>query len=161
MAKRSWLAILAAGLTAAALDLAGALASELVRGGEPARVLPSIASGLMGRDAYAGATGALVGAALHLLIATTMAAAYGVVAMRWSLLVRRPWRIGPIYGIAMWAVMYLIVMPARWPRHFPRFDPADTTVQLAFHVALVGLPIALIVARGLRGPQVTAARATT
>jgi hypothetical protein len=147
------LAIITGGVAAALLDITAAFVQAAIRGGDPIAVLHSIASGVLGREAYrGGASTAALGGAIHLGIATSMSAVFAIAASRVSSLTRRPWLWGPLYGIAAWAVMYLIVLPVRWPDKFPRFDAAETTLQLLFHTCLVGLPIAFAAARFLGAP---------
>ncbi len=73
-----------------------------------------------------------------------MAAAF-VFAARYAPLVRgKPFVIGGLYGLILWAVMNLVVLPLRWPSLFPRFETLATAEQLFSHIALVGIPIARI-----------------
>ena len=54
---------------------------------------------------------------------------------------------GIAYGLALWGVMYWIVLPQRWPTMFPvdpRLDPKGFAEDLFSHIVLVGIPIALV-----------------
>ena len=65
-------AILTAGLIAGTLDILDAFIFYGFRGVSPVRILQSIAAGLLGRASFqGGAKTALLGAALHYLIAFT------------------------------------------------------------------------------------------
>jgi hypothetical protein len=60
-----------AGVIAGILDISAAFIMFGLRGVPPAKILQGIASGLLGKQAFAGGTGtALLGAMLHFLIAT-------------------------------------------------------------------------------------------
>lgn len=142
-------AIFLGGALAGTLDILAAFAMSWPRVG-PARVLQSIASGLLGRTAYAGgARTALLGLALHFLIAAVAAALYVLVARRWTTLTRRPVACGLAYGVVVYLVMNLVVLPLSQIGF--RVPPASTIALLVVvHMLCVGLPIALAAARELR-----------
>ena len=76
-------AVLLGGLTAGVLDIADALIFHGARGVAPWRILQAIASGLLGREAFAGgAWTAALGLGLHFFIATTAAAVYALASLR-------------------------------------------------------------------------------
>jgi hypothetical protein len=140
--------IVVAGLVAGTLDLAAALLVYGARGARPTAILQAIASGALGRAAFQGglATAAL-GVGFHFLIATTAAAVYYVASRRLPVLTRRPLPYGALYGVAVWLVMNLVVIPlsAVTPRPF---DPALAFIIVLVHVVCVGVPIALVVRHG-------------
>lgn len=125
------------------LDLADAILFNASLGVAPLRVMQSIASGLLGRSAYDGGwvTGAL-GVGLHFLIAGAVAGVFAFASRRWPALWRRPIVFGALYGLAMFLVMYRVVLPIAgldaWPRRWPGLLNA-----LGAHVFAVGLPVAL------------------
>jgi hypothetical protein len=132
------------GLLVGVLD---GLAATLSSSAAPIRVFQSIASGLLGREAYQGglATAAL-GVALHFFIATSAAAVY-VVASRWlPPLVRAAVPCGVAYGVAVFAVMNLVVIPLTFGRMAP-YSLAWLLRGLLIHALFVGLPIALCARR--------------
>lgn len=134
-----------AGLLAASLDIAYAAVTAYGRGATPVRMLHSIASGVLGRESYAGgiATAAL-GLGLHYTIVLAMAFAYFAAARRWEGVVRRPLRSAIVYGLVIWVVMERVVVPlSAAPFRMP-MDPASATRSLAVHVFLVALPIAVL-----------------
>jgi len=141
-------AILAGGAIAGVLDIADALVFHGLRGVAPGRVLQAIASGLLGGQAFAGGTGtAVLGLGLHFVIAFGAAATYAVASLRLPALVTRPLLFGPLYGLAVYAVMQHVVLPLSAFRAGPP-APAGTTdwnlVNLLLaHIFFVGLPIAL------------------
>ena len=121
--------ILAGGLVAGILDITDALVFHGLRGVSPVRILQAIASGLLGRDAFAGgAATAALGLSLHFVIAFGAAAVYGVASRRLSVLVERPWLAGPIFGLAVPTVVpgvpsEVLIPRSTWP------DPAAYDAQ--------------------------------
>jgi hypothetical protein len=110
-------------------------------------VLQSIASGLLGSDSYKGGVRtATLGGALHFLIAFAACAVYYGASRKLSLLVRRAVVCGLAYGIAVYAFMYLVVLPLTFHRSFVR-QLSAVTIGLAIHMLCVGLPISLTVHR--------------
>ncbi|MGR4866450.1 hypothetical protein [Caulobacter sp. LARHSG274] len=140
-------AILAGGLTAAALDISYAFIAFGLRGVGPVKILQSVASGLLGKASYHGglATAAL-GGLLHAAIAVVMAAVYVAASRFLPALNRRPWLWGPAYGIGCYLVMNYVVLALRFgPSPPPALDILLGGV--AIHMFGVGLPIALFAAR--------------
>ena len=136
------------GLTAGALDISDALIFHGVRGVAPWRILQAIASGLLGRDAFAGgAWTATLGLGLHFFIATTAAAVYALASLRLPVLIHRPILSGAAYGLIVNAVMQYIVLPLSAFRAGPPPPPGTIDwglVNLVLaHVFCVGLPISL------------------
>jgi len=107
-------------------------------------IYQSIASGLLGRDAYRGglATAAL-GLFLHFFIATTAAAVYVGASRRLPLLARRPVPCGLGFGTAVYFFMKYLVLPLSAVSRLTPFEPA----AMLGHALLVGLPIALFACR--------------
>lgn len=144
--------IVLATLVAGTLDILAAIIKGVAGGTTPAGVLRSVAAGPLGDGAISGGAGiALAGLLIHFTIMAVIATAFVLAARALPMLTRRPWLWGPLYGLGVWAVMYLIVLPMRWPGSFPLTDMTEIGWAIAFHTLLVGLPIALITARGLTG----------
>lgn len=144
--------ILLATAVAGSLDIIAALVQGTIAGGSAGSVLRSVAAGPLGDGAAAGGVGmAFAGLIIHFLLMTVIATVFILAAARLPMLQRQPLIWGPLYGLGVWAVMYLIVLPARWPGSFPLTDPVQIAWAIAFHTLLVGLPIALIAARGAGG----------
>jgi uncharacterized membrane protein YagU involved in acid resistance len=135
--------IVTATLVAGTLDILSAVVYTLAAGGTPVKMLQFVGSAILGKDAVAlGAGGAAIGLALHFAIMAVMASVFVVAARRIPLL-RAQWlAAGLVYGILLWAVMNLIVMPLRWPALFPHFTAIGVAQQLFSHIVLVGVPIA-------------------
>jgi hypothetical protein len=142
--------VFAAGLAGGLVDLIYACVVGGIGHRSPAQVLQSIASGWLGKASYHdGAGSMLLGLVTHFGISTAMAVAYALAALRLPLLYRRPWIAGPLYGVALYGVMYGIVLPLRWPGVFPKFDGLVSVTDALSHVG-VGLAIALVLSRGMR-----------
>lgn len=144
-------AVLAGGMLGGALDLAFALVFAGSQGVAPARVLQTIASGLLGQAAYAGGSGVMVlGAACHFALSLGWAALFCMAAWRWRLLARRAWLSGPLFGVLVFLGMRLVVLPlSAYPRPVA-FPPLSSALDLLSHMFLFGLPIAWWAARALR-----------
>lgn len=134
-----WLFATAAGGT---LDIVYACVVSVFRGRMPMTVLQSVASGWQGSAAYAGGlASALLGLATHYGILSVMAGVYGLAAGRVARLRERPWSSGLLYGVGLYAVMYGVVLPLRFPTVFPRLNGWVSVTDVLVHMA-VGVIIA-------------------
>ena len=143
---RTGRAIVYGGLTVAALDGLYALALWMPRGVSARRVFQGVAAGLLGRDAaVAGGTAtALLGVALHVVVATTIVAVYVLASRRIAALAERPYLYGPLYGAAAYFVMNWIVIPlSAIGGRGPRAVNVVTVTGLLVHLFLIGLVAAL------------------
>lgn len=145
----SWLVgSLWAGLTAGTLDILAAVIINTLLGSTPMRVLQSVASGLLGRFAFEGGWhAALLGLALHFMMMLIIAAIFCALAsiMTWAR--RQPLLAGAIYGVAVYAVMNLVVVPlSAFPTRLS-WSPSALAIGLSVHIVCIGVPIALIAAR--------------
>jgi uncharacterized membrane protein YagU involved in acid resistance len=137
-----------AGLVAGAFDIVYAIVSWGLRGVAPLRILQSVASGLLGPDAYQGGVEtAGLGLALHFSIAIAAAGVFYAAALRLSILRRRPAVSGLAYGAAVFFVMNYVVLPLSAVGHFPNMTPLNYANALFANVAFFGLPLALVVSR--------------
>jgi hypothetical protein len=144
--------IVTATAVAGTLDILAAIILGATAGTGPAAVLRSVAAGPLGDGAFSGGIGmSLAGLVIHFAIMAVIVTVFVLAAQKMPMLTRQPWLWGPVYGLAVWAMMYLIILPARWPSGFPQTDPIQIAWAIAFHTLLVGLPIALITGRGLAG----------
>lgn len=112
-------------------------------------MLRFVASGPFPGAPQWGAGGALLGLAVHFLLMAIMVWAYFWATRHWPMLTAKPVQWGVIYGLVTFVVMNLIVVPVRFGAWPPK--PAGIATQLFCHIVLVGIPIALIAARALRG----------
>jgi hypothetical protein len=105
-------AILYGTLTVGVLDLTDAIVFFGLRGVRPIRIFQSIASGLLGRASFSGGIPtAILGIALHFFIAFVIVVTFLLLSKKLPVLVRRPIAAGLAYGVAVYLVMNLIVLP--------------------------------------------------
>lgn len=145
---KSVLVILWGGLACGILDITQAFVAWSFRGVKPVRVLQSVSSGLLGAKAYqGGAATALLGGALHFLIAFTAAAVYFLASRKLTFLTQRPVLWGMIYGQLVFLFMNYVVLPLSAIHRVPPYTVQQIITGPIGHMFLVGLPIALIVRR--------------
>lgn len=138
-----WQLLVLAGLVAGILDILYAIGVWGMQGIPAQRILQSVASGILGKASFSGGAGtAVLGLALHMLIALAMAAVYFIATRKWQLLVRRPWLCGTLYGLLLYVVMTFVVVPLSAARVGHSSDVIAIVRALLPHVVLVGLPIA-------------------
>jgi hypothetical protein len=136
-------AVLLGGLVVGGLDALDAIVFFGLRSGvKPIRIFQSISAGLLGRSAFQGGwRTAVLGACLHWFIALTIAGVYYLASRRLPILVSHPLIFGPLYGIAAYAVMNLIVLPLSAAGR-PTYSWPVTANGLLIHMFGVGLPSA-------------------
>lgn len=135
-------AILFGALTVGILDGLYAVTAAGLRGIGPERVFQAIAAGLLGRDAFRGGfETASLGLALHFFIALMVVVVYYAASTRLAFLHRQPLLYGPVYGVLVYAVMNLVVIPLS-AAGGGRRSLAQVLGGLTIHVLGVGLPAA-------------------
>jgi hypothetical protein len=145
---RALRAILWGGFLAGTLDLIFAFFFYGAHGSSPERILQSVASGWLGKAAFAqGFSSASLGLASQFMISTGAAAVYFLASRRLPVLADRAVVAGILYGAGIYAFMNLVVVPLsaapfKPSRALPMLLPA-----LAAHMFIIGLPIALAVRR--------------
>jgi hypothetical protein len=144
--SRAFAAIFFAGLLCGVMDITAAFLTWWPKGVKPSRLLQGIAAGWLGPASFNGgmATSAL-GLAFHFLIAFTAATVFYVASRYLTFMIHRPIVSGVLYGIAVYLVMYWIVMP------LSNFHGTKTVtssiVAVITHIVCVGLPISLVIHR--------------
>jgi uncharacterized membrane protein YagU involved in acid resistance len=137
-------AIVLGGVVAGAFDMTYALVFYGMRGVPAARVLQTVASGLLGQASYSGGlASAALGLLLHFLIAIAAAATFFVASRRFTWLVQHAFVSGAIFGLCVYVVMNFIVLPLSAFPHKLAFPPIVLATGLFVHIFLVGVPIAL------------------
>jgi hypothetical protein len=144
-APRPWHAILVGGGIAATLDMTAAcVQGYALRGRSPVFIAQSIASGILGDKAWSsGLPGAALGLFAHYFIIFVAAALLWWASRRIRFIVDRPLLAGPLYGAMIFAFMNLVVVPLSAAPFTLTYTPVSFALQLAFHLFLVGLPLAL------------------
>lgn len=142
---KSYRAILWGGLIAGAMDITAACVSSALRGGRgPIGVLQSVASGLLGRDAFnGGLKAAALGLVCHFLIAFIATTIYFTASRQLKFLTQQAIVCGVLYGVAVYFFMSFVVVPLS----AAPFKIPYATTGLMIHIFCVGLPIALTVRR--------------
>ncbi len=143
-----WAPVLAGGLLAGALDIVYACVYWALKANvAPTRIFQSVAAGLLGEASFeGGAATAALGLVLHFFIACTMALAYYLAARRWPVLARHPVPLGIVYGLLLYVVMNLVVVPLSAAGGGSK-DPLWITLTVAVHAFFIGLPIAWFASR--------------
>jgi hypothetical protein len=142
--------IFAATLVCGTLDILFAIILTVVRGKDPAAMLRFVASGPFPDAPDWGSRGSLLGLVVHYALMAIMAAVL-VLLVRWKPeQLETPYRTGIAYGVVTYFAMNWVVVPLRFHTPLPPTLLAVTT-QLFAHIVLVGIPMALIARRYLRG----------
>jgi hypothetical protein len=139
-------AIAITGLIVGAMDITSAFLLAISRGSTATRLLQFVASGLVGQKAFEGgvATAAL-GLGLHFAIAFSLVAVFYLISRRLPIVHRHAVIAGIIYGLIVFGVMNVIVLPlsAAKPRHSLNGD----LIQIGIHMFVIGLPTSLLIRR--------------
>ncbi len=142
------LGALVGGLAAGILDIVYAFVLSALGGGSPLGVLKSVASGLLGAEAFKGGIPtAALGLALHLGITVTAAGIY-LFAARQAVFVREHYLLcGSIFGVLVYLAMNFVVLPLSAVPFHLTYPPQALLQGFVSHALLVGIPIALCVRR--------------
>lgn len=141
-------AVLYAWLAAGTLDILAAFATNALKGGTPLIVLKAVASGLLGAKAFRGGMDvAMLGLALHFAIMLGIVAVFWIASRKLPFLLSKPILSGPLYGVAVYAFMNLVVLPLSAIAFKPSYSWTSLATDITVHMVCVGLPIALIVSK--------------
>lgn len=136
--------ILIAGAAGGLVDMVYFSTTVLINHGNPLSVFRSIAHFWpVGALAKGGLPVTLIGLATHFGLATIMAAGFALLLPALFAILRSSWLAGAVYGILLYLVMYLIVMPLRWPAIYPHFEGLSSMLDVMVHIA-VGMTFAAI-----------------
>jgi hypothetical protein len=148
-------ALLLGALTVGALDILDTFVFFGVRGVPPLRILQAIASGLVGREAavIGGLATAALGLLLHFFIAFIVVLVFYLVSRKVSILTRYPVVLGALYGIAVYFIMTLVVVPSSAIGAVRALPSLPVLVNgLLIHALGVGIPAALFSRAATRAP---------
>jgi len=135
-------AILSAGTICGTMDITAALVVYGTMGAKPVRLLQGIAGGILGPDTYNGGMAtALLGLALHFVIAFGAATVFYMASRGIRFLVDQAALSGVLYGIAVYFFMQRVVIPAS-RAHRSAFSLKFMIIGIVIHIFCVGLPIA-------------------
>ena len=143
-------AISIAGLTCGAMDISAALVVYGLMGSKPLRLLQGIAGGILGPRTYSGGTStALLGLALHFVIAFGAATVFFLASRFVPLLLNYAVVSGVLYGIAVYFFMNRVVVQLSAATKFP-FSIKMMLIGVIIHIFCVGIPISLSIRRYAR-----------
>jgi len=129
---------------AGALDIAYAICFSLYRGSTAERLLQSVASGVLGKDAFEGGpSAAVLGLALHFFMSFLWAGGYWFASRRLPWLNRNAAIAGPLFGVFVFLCMNFIVLPLSAVPFSFKFSWLGTGTNFLSHLFFFGLPIAL------------------
>jgi hypothetical protein len=134
------------GLIVGAMDISSAIIIAIARGSTVTRLMQFIASGLLGPTAFQGGPAIVaLGLALHFLIAFSLVAVFYAATRSFGFLRRQAVVSGLVYGLIVFGVMNLIVLPFSAAK--PRHSLSGDLIQIGIHMFVIGLPTALLVRR--------------
>ncbi len=146
-----WLQVVVGGLIVAVADICFATTvwfSWDAAGIE--KVFQTIAVGVLGKASYEGGLqSALLGAGLHVLMATSFVVIYTLVARRVPALLRHPVALGAAYGAVLYVVMNFVVMPLSRVGRSPSFEHLDTITASVIAHMVFGVVCVLFARRAL------------
>jgi hypothetical protein len=139
-------AIAISGLIVGTMDITSAIIIAILRGSTVTRLMQFIASGLLGPSAFqGGAATVALGLGLHFLIAFSLVAVFYAASRSVAFLRRQAVVSGLVYGLIVFGVMNLIVLPLSAAK--PRHSLSGDLIQIGIHMFVIGLPTALLVRR--------------
>lgn len=141
--------IVKTGLLAGTLDgLAAVLLYSIPSGKDPLNVFRFIASGVFGKEAFAGGVPmAMWGVFFHYIIATGWTVLFFVAYPRVAILSKNKIVTGSLYGIFVWLMMNLVVVPlSNVPMRGNR-EVSSIIVGMAVLILCIGLPITWIISK--------------
>ncbi len=143
MKKNLITGIITAGLLAGTLDILLAFANAWWSAGvSPGRVLRFVASGLIGTKAFSGPPSImLLGLVLHFVIAFCWTAVFFLLYPKISGIIRHKIVQAVLYGIVVWVIMNLVMLPAsRVPAS--GFQWSAALKGMLILILAIGLPVA-------------------
>ena len=143
--------IIKAWLIAGTLDILSALLYYYIKTGKnPANVLRYVASAVFGKAALSGGTTmAAAGLLLHYIIAFIWTIFFFLICP-WIISVLKSTIVtGVVYGIFIWLVMNLVVVPMGASPKAP-FNILNAIINMAILMYAIGLPVSIIVSRYFR-----------
>lgn len=137
------LGLVLGGVCLALAELGFAMAYWAIQQVPLVRIPQSIASWVLGNHAFAGGwTSALLGTALYALLMVGVVLVYRLASQRFRLLLQRPLACGAAYGVAMYLLVFQIVVP-----HFTAATAQPMALDwllacVAAYLVLIGIPCA-------------------
>ncbi|MEQ1588196.1 MAG: DUF1440 domain-containing protein [Cyclobacteriaceae bacterium] len=154
MKRQKIRSIVLTGIVAGTLDgLAAVLMYFISTGKDPLNMFQFIASGIFGMDAFAGSVPmAIAGLLFHYPIAIGWTWLFFVTYQRLALLSRNTIILGIGYGIFIWLMMNLVVVPLSKVPSMPISTQGAATGILIL-ILCVGLPVSILTGRYYRNKE--------
>lgn len=139
--------VLKAGLVAGTLDISAASIQTLLYGRNPLNMLKFVASGVFGSSALSGGLlYSLAGLFFHYVIAFSWTILFFQLYPKVSLLKRNLWLTAVLYGLFVWTVMNLVVLPlSNTPE--PNYTLKGFLIGASILILCIGLPLAIFARR--------------
>jgi hypothetical protein len=131
------------------LDILFAMILTLLFGRQIGNMLRFVGSGPFPAATGMGTGGAILGLVVHFALMAVMATIFMFVVSQRPQWLDKPIVTGIVYGLITYIAMNLIVVPLRFGTPLPPKTLSIAT-QLFAHIALVGIPMALVATRYLR-----------
>jgi uncharacterized membrane protein YagU involved in acid resistance len=143
-------AIVSAGTICGIMDITAALVVYGMMGAKPLRLLQGIAGGVLGPRTYTGGIAtALLGLALHFVIAFGAATVFFIASCGLRFLLDHAVVSGVLYGVVVYFFMQRVVIPLSRANRNP-FSLKFMLIGIIIHIFCVGLPISLSVRKHSR-----------
>lgn len=133
-------------LAAGTLDILYAMMLTVIFGRDIGNMLRFVGSGPYPGAVDMGAAGAVLGLLTHFILMLIMTTLFVIAARERPAILARPIVSGIVYGLITYVAMNWIVVPVRFDTPLPPRALSIAT-QLFAHIALVGIPMALIAAK--------------
>jgi hypothetical protein len=152
---------LLSGLLVGTLDMTAACINAYISFGlAPTRVFKYIAAGILGKTAFAGgAMVELLGVLMHYFVAYSWTAFFFFIYPRTNLVNQNKYLTGTFYGVLIWIVMNLFVVPlSNVPKAKNGFNVTQAYINAGILIAVIGIPLSLIAYRYFRKLRGSATR---
>jgi hypothetical protein len=127
------------------LDIAGAIIKFYIEHGRgPVPLFRYIASGVFGKETASYGTLMIIwGAVFHFMIAFLFTAFLFLIYPKVAERIKNKFITGILYGLFIWAVMNLVVVPLSKVAQSP-FDIQQAIIAALILICMIGLPVAII-----------------
>ncbi|MEO6729897.1 MAG: hypothetical protein ABIN01_01680 [Ferruginibacter sp.] len=144
--------IIQAGFLVGTLDILAAFIYFFVKSGDKnvSKILKYIASGLFGKEAFSGGSMMIAaGLLLHYIIAFAFTIFFFLVFPKASIFSKNKILTGIVYGIFIWMVMNLVVVPSSKIPNRP-IEFSNAILSLVILVVCIGIPLSFMATRFYR-----------
>lgn len=138
--------IIKSGLLVGTLDILSAFIYYFIKTGnnDVFNVLKYVASGLFGKEAFSGNNGMIIaGLLLHYIIAFAFTLFFFWLFSKIKVLSKNKIMTGIFYGIFIWMIMNLVVVPLSSIGNQP-FDTLNATINMLILIACIGIPLSFM-----------------